>query len=106
MKLIKYIKDKWLTITISAVSYFVILMVMRVFALPVEIVAIITFIKKLIFWDTFEAGVAAIGVGVFFLGSVQLFFIGLLGEYILNMNIRILHRPLVIEEERINFDNL
>lgn len=67
------------------------------------IVAIITFIKKLIFWDTFEAGVAAIGVGVFFLGSVQLFFIGLLGEYILNMNIRILHRPLVIEEERINF---
>ena len=44
MKLIKYIKDKWLTITISAVSYFVILMVMRVFALPVEIVAIITFL--------------------------------------------------------------
>ena len=44
MKLSKYIKDKWLTITISAVSYFVILMVMRVFALPVEIVAIITFL--------------------------------------------------------------
>ena len=37
------------------------------------------------------------------LGSVQLFFIGLLGEYIMGMNVRILNRPLVIEEERINF---
>lgn len=68
------------------------------------IIAIITFIKKLLFWNTFEAGIAAIGVGVFFLGSVQLFFIGLIGEYILNMNVRILHRPLVVEEERINFE--
>ena len=50
MKLIKYIKDKWLTITISAVSYFVILMVMRVFALPVEIVAIITFLYFFLMW--------------------------------------------------------
>ena len=68
------------------------------------VIAIITFVKKLLFWNTFEAGIAAISVGVFFLGSVQLFFIGLLGEYILNMNVRILHRPLVIEEERINFE--
>ena len=44
------------------------------------VIAIITFVKKLLFWNTFEAGIAAISVGVFFLGSVQLFFIGLLGE--------------------------
>jgi hypothetical protein len=49
-------------------------------------------------------GSAAIAVGVFFLGSMQLFFIGLLGEYILNMNIRLMNRPLVVEERRINFD--
>ncbi|MDR2400601.1 MAG: hypothetical protein LBD73_02990, partial [Deferribacteraceae bacterium] len=61
-------------------------------------------ITKLIFWEAFPTGVAAIGVGVFFLGSVQLFFIGLLGEYILNINIRIMNRALVIEERRINFD--
>ena len=68
------------------------------------LIAIITLVRKLIFWDTFQAGIAAIGVGVFFLGSVQLFFIGLLGEYILSINTRILNRPLVIEEERINFN--
>ncbi len=68
------------------------------------IIAVITLVRKLLFWDTFQAGIAAIGVGVFFLGSVQLFFIGIVGEYILSINTRILNRPLVIEEERINFD--
>ncbi len=67
------------------------------------VIAFITLLRKLLYWDTFDAGIAAIGVGVFVLGSVQLFFIGLLGEYILNMNVRILDRPLVIEAERINF---
>lgn len=46
---------------------------------------------------------ASIAVGLFFLGAVQLIFIGLIGEYILSMNQRIMNRPLVIEEERINF---
>lgn len=68
------------------------------------VVAVITFVKKLLYWDSFDMGIAAIGVGVFVLGSVQLFFTGLLGEYILNMNVRILDRPLVIESERINFE--
>ncbi|MDR1160584.1 MAG: glycosyltransferase, partial [Syntrophomonadaceae bacterium] len=68
------------------------------------LVAISTFIMKLIYWDAFPMGSAAIAVGVFFLGSMQLFFIGLLGEYILNMNIRLMNRPLVVEERRINFD--
>lgn len=69
------------------------------------IVAIITFIRKLIDWDSFPIGSAAISVGVFFLGGIQLFFIGLLGEYILSINTRVMHRPLVVEERRINFDN-
>jgi glycosyltransferase involved in cell wall biosynthesis len=68
------------------------------------VIAITTFIMKVINWNAFSTGIAAIGVGVFLLGSAQLFFIGFLGEYILNMNIRIMNRPLVIEERRINFD--
>jgi hypothetical protein len=58
---------------------------------------------KLIYWNRFTAGMTPILIGVFFMGSIQLFFIGLIGEYILNMNQRIMKRPLVVEEERINF---
>lgn len=42
---------------------------------------------------------------MFFLGAVQLVFLGLMGEYILSINGRVMKRPLVIEEERINFNN-
>ena len=65
---------------------------------------LIYLIYKIIYWDSFNIGVAPIILGVFFLGSIQLFFIGLIGEYILNINARIMKRPLVIEEKRINFD--
>jgi len=68
------------------------------------LVAIIYLILKLMYWDRFVAGNAPIIIGVFLLGGLQLFFTGLLGEYIMSMNIRIIHRPLVIEERRINFD--
>lgn len=68
------------------------------------VVALITLIIKLIYWDSFLLGSAATTVGVFTLGSVQLFFIGLLSEYILSINTRIMKRPLVIEEKRVNFD--
>lgn len=68
------------------------------------IVALVTLIIKIIDWNYFSIGTAAIAIGVFFLGSVQLFFIGLLGEYIVNINTRVIHRPLVIEETRINFE--
>lgn len=67
------------------------------------LITMITLIIKLIDWDYFSIGTAAIVIGVFFLGAVQLFFIGMLGEYILNINSRILKRPLVIEERRFNF---
>lgn len=68
------------------------------------LVSVIYLILKLVYWDQFSAGTAPILIGVFFMGSVQLFFIGLVGEYILNMNKRLMNRPLVIEEERIGFD--
>jgi glycosyltransferase involved in cell wall biosynthesis len=68
------------------------------------IIAIVYFVMKLIYWNRFTAGMTPILIGVFFMGSIQLFFIGLIGEYILNMNQRVMRRPLVIEEERLNFD--
>lgn len=67
-------------------------------------IGMVYLIQKLIFWDKFSAGVAPILIGQFFIGSILLFFIGLLSEYILNINTRIMKRPLVVEESRINFD--
>ncbi|MDD3040493.1 glycosyltransferase family 2 protein [Bacteroides sp.] len=60
-------------------------------------------IVKVLNWSSFAIGVAPIVIGFFFVGSVQLVFIGLLGEYIMNINTRVMNRPLVIEEERVNF---
>ena len=67
------------------------------------LIAIFYLVQKLLYWDQFVAGNAPILIGVFFLSGVQMFFIGLLGEYIISMNTRVINRPLVIEEERINF---
>lgn len=67
------------------------------------LIAIIYLVYKIIYWDTFAAGTTPILLAVLILGSVQLFFIGFLGEYILSINKRVMKRPLVIEEERINF---
>lgn len=74
------------------------------FSIITFIIGLITFVTKLVNWNSYPIGMAALMVGVFFIGSIQLFFIGLLGEYILNINLRIMKRPLVIEEERINFE--
>lgn len=67
------------------------------------LVALVYLVAKLIWWDEFALGTAPMLIGIFFTGSVQLFFLGLLGEYILNINTRSMHRPLVVEEKRINF---
>jgi glycosyltransferase involved in cell wall biosynthesis len=69
------------------------------------IVAIIYLVLKLVFWNSYPAGQAPLTIGLFFLGSVQLIFIGLLGEYILSINTRIMKRPLVVEEKRLNFEH-
>jgi glycosyltransferase involved in cell wall biosynthesis len=67
--------------------------------------AFVYLVLKLMFWYSFPAGMIPVLIGVFVLGSLQLFFIGLVGEYIMNINSRIMNRPLVIEETRINFDD-
>ena len=66
-------------------------------------VALVYLVMKLIWWDRFPAGMAPMLIGMCFLGSVQIFFIGLVGEYILSINSRVMKRPLVVEEERLNF---
>jgi glycosyltransferase involved in cell wall biosynthesis len=60
-------------------------------------------VLKLIFWNQFELGLAPLVVGLFFFGSVQLFFIGIVGEYIGAIHTQVLKRPHVVELERINF---
>jgi len=61
------------------------------------------FIAKLLFWSSFSLGTAPVIMGLFFFSSVQLFFIGIIGEYIGSIHTQVLKRPLVIEKERINF---
>lgn len=67
------------------------------------VVALVYLVLKLIYWSRFDAGMAPIVIGMFFLGAVELFFLGFIGEYILSINQRVMNRPLVIEAERINF---
>lgn len=67
------------------------------------VISIVTFVLKLCGIVEFSAGTAAILCGVFFLGGMQLLFLGILGEYISNINIRVMNRPLVVEEERFGF---
>lgn len=60
-------------------------------------------IYKLLFWQNFAVGIAPVVIGLFFFSSIQLFFIGILGEYIGAIHTQVLNRPLVVEKERINF---
>lgn len=62
------------------------------------------FVYKLVFWQSFTVGIAPLVIGLFFFASVQLFFLGIIGEYIGSIHTQVLRRPLVIEKERINFD--
>ena len=64
------------------------------------VIALVYVILKLTHWNEYSLGTASLAVGLFFLGAVQLIFIGFIGEYILSMNQRIMNRPLVIEECR------
>ena len=66
------------------------------------VIAAVTFIIKLVNWNYFDVGTAVIIIGIFFVGGVQIFFLGFLGEYILNINIRSMGHPIVVEEKRIN----
>ena len=61
-------------------------------------------VLKLVFWNRFTAGYAPMMISVFFLGGLLLSFLGFLGEYVMAINTRVMNRPLVVEEERINFE--
>jgi glycosyltransferase involved in cell wall biosynthesis len=68
------------------------------------LVALGYLIYKLIFWQRFDVGIAPLVIGLFFFSSVQLIFIGVIGEYIGAIYTQVKNRPLVIEKERVNFD--
>lgn len=70
------------------------------------LVALSYLIYKLVFWQNFELGMAPLVIGLFFLGSVQLVSMGILGEYIGAIHTQVLKRPYVIEKERVNFEYL
>lgn len=65
--------------------------------------ALVYLVLKLIYWDRFPAGIVPMMLGLFILNAVELLFIGFVGEYVMSINTRVMNRPLVIEEERINF---
>lgn len=67
-------------------------------------IAIAFFFAKLFFWNSFTVGIAPIVIGMFFFASIQMLFIGLLGEYIGAIYTRVRRLPLVVEMERVNFD--
>ena len=68
------------------------------------LVALGYLVYKLLYWDNFQVGTAPMVIGIFFFSSIQLFFIGIIGEYIGAIHTQVRKRPLVIEKERINFD--
>jgi glycosyltransferase involved in cell wall biosynthesis len=68
------------------------------------LVALGYLVAKLVFWNELQLGLAPLLIGIYFFGAVQLFFIGMLGEYIGSIHTQVHKRPLVVEKERINFD--
>lgn len=66
------------------------------------LLAIVTLALKIANWNYYDVGTAAILIGIFFVGGVQTFFLGFLGEYIVNINVRTMQHPVVVEDRRIN----
>jgi glycosyltransferase involved in cell wall biosynthesis len=77
-----------------------------VFAMLSAVVGMGYLIAKLVFWNNFTIGIAPVVVGLFFFGSVQMVALGVIGEYVGSIHTMVQNRPLVIERERINFDEL
>ena len=69
------------------------------------LISMVYLVLKLVWWDTFSLGLAPLVIGMFFLSAVQLFFIGVIGEYLGAVWTRVKDQPLVVEEERINFND-
>ncbi len=73
-------------------------------ALASILVSLAYFVYKLIFWNNFSVGIAPLVIGVFFFMSIQMLFMGIIGEYIGTIHTLVQNRPLVVEQERINFE--
>lgn len=69
------------------------------------LLALFVFVNKLLHWDSYPIGIPTAIIGVFSIGAMQMFFTGILGEYILSINTRTMKRPLVVIEKKINFEN-
>lgn len=69
------------------------------------LIALIYTVYKLIYWNNFSVGIAPLVIGIFFFGGIQMFFLGIIGEYIGAIFTQVKKRPLVIEKERINFED-
>ena len=67
------------------------------------LIAIVFLLRKLFNWSSFDAGIAPLIIGLFFIASIQIFLLGFIGEYVMNILIQTRKLPLVIEKERINF---
>jgi len=67
------------------------------------LVAVVYLLYKLLFWNSFQVGIAPVVIGFFFVSSVQLLFIGVVGEYIGSIWTQVRKHPHVFERERINF---
>lgn len=105
-------KNNWYTLYDNAMLGFtnhsrIPLRVAAISGFILSVISILTafayFVLKLIFWDSFPLGQAPLLIAVFFFFSVQLFFMGIIGEYLGAVLTQLLKRPLVIEKERINF---
>ncbi|MGC2513972.1 MAG: glycosyltransferase, partial [Terriglobales bacterium] len=68
------------------------------------LVSLAYLLYKLIFWSHFSVGIAPLVIGVFFFMSIQMLFMGIIGEYIGTIHTLVQKRPLVVEQERINFE--
>ena len=73
-------------------------------ALISVLVSIAYLVYKIIFWSRFSVGIAPLVIGVFFFLSIQMLFMGIIGEYIGTIHTLVQKRPLVVEQERINFE--
>ncbi|HSW70214.1 MAG TPA: glycosyltransferase [Gammaproteobacteria bacterium] len=100
-----YVLYDWIMLALTSYSKFPIRIVTITgffLAFCSFIASIIFLTLKIFFWSSFTMGMAPLLIGLFFFSSIQLFFMGILGEYVLSINTRIMKRPLVVEEERIN----
>ncbi len=69
------------------------------------LIALAYFVYKLLYWDTFSLGLAPLVIGSFFFFAMQLIFIGIIGEYVGAILTQVKNHPLVIEDEKLNFED-